>query len=55
MMRTFVGVNISLGMPINKSIQKFQDRFVFDIEVWNYEALKYLCGNGKVELIDFNN
>ena len=56
MMRTFVGVNISLGMPINKSIQKFQNRFVFDEEIWHYEAIKKdLYRNGKVELIDFNN
>jgi hypothetical protein len=55
MMRTYIGVNISLGVPINKSILKFQDRFVFDEEVWHYEAIKKdIYRNGKVELIDFN-
>jgi hypothetical protein len=56
MMRTYIGVNISLGVPINKSILKFQNRFVFDEEVWHYEAIKKdIYRNGKVELIDFNN
>ena len=56
MMRTYIGVNISLGVPINKSILKFQNRFVFDEEVWRYEAIKKdIYRNGKVELIDFNN
>jgi hypothetical protein len=55
MMRTYIGVNISLGLPINKSILKFQNRFVFEEEVWHYEAIKKdLYRNGKVELIDFN-
>jgi hypothetical protein len=55
-MRTYIGVNISLGVPINKSILKFQNRFVFDEEVWHYEAIKKdIYRNGKVDLIDFNN
>lgn len=55
MMRTYIGVNISLGVPINKSILKFQNRFVFEEEVWHYEAIKKdIYRNGKVELIDFN-
>jgi len=35
---------------------KFQNRFIFEEEVWHYEAIKKdIYRNGKVELIDFNN
>ena len=56
MMRSVVGVNVGLGIPINKSIEKFQNRFLFDEEVWKYEAIKKdFYRNGQVEIIDFNN
>ena len=55
MMRSVVGVNIGLGIPINKSIEKFQERFKFDEDVWKYDAIKKdFYRNGQVEIIDFN-
>ena len=55
MMRSIVRVNVGLGIPINKSIEKFQDRFQFDEEIWKYEAIKKdFYRNGQVEIIDFD-
>jgi hypothetical protein len=56
MMRSVVGVNIGLGLPINKSIERFQDRFLFCEDTWRYEAIKKdFYRNGQVELVDFDN
>jgi hypothetical protein len=56
MMRSIIGVNIGLGLPINKSIEKFQDRFQFHEDIWKYEAIKKdFYRNGQVELVDFDN
>lgn len=56
MMRTVVGVNHGLGIPINKSIERFQERFKFDEDVWRYEAIKKdFYRNGQVEIVDFEN
>lgn len=55
MMRTVVGVNHGLGIPINKSIERFQERFRFDEDVWRYEAIKKdFYRNGQVEVVDFD-
>ncbi len=55
MMRTIVGITHGLGIPINKSIERFQDRFRFDEDVWRYEAIKKdFYRNGQVLLVDFD-
>jgi hypothetical protein len=55
MMRNIVGVHIGLGMPINKSIIKFQNRFLFDEDTWPYQTIKKdFYRNGRVEIIDFD-
>ena len=54
MMRSIIGVNIGLGIPINKSIERFQKRFRFDEDVWHYEAIKKdFYRHGQIELVDF--
>ena len=56
LMRNVVGVNHGLGIPINKSIERFQERFKFDEDVWRYEAIKKdFYRNGQVEVVDFEN
>jgi len=56
MMRSIVGINIGLGLPINKSIERFQNRFHFYEDIWRYEAIKKdFYRNGQVDLIDFEN
>ena len=56
MMRSMVGVYNGIGLPIRDSIWKFQTRFGFEEETWNFDSIKkdfYRNGiNGK---IDFNN
>ena len=53
MMRTIVGITNGLGVPINKSIERFQTRFKFDEDVWRYEAIKKdFYRNGQVLLVD---
>lgn len=55
MMRSIVGVHIGLGLPINKSIIKFQDRFHYDEDVWPYQTIKKdFYRNGMVEVVDFD-
>ena len=55
-MRSLVGFYIAMGLPINKGIEKFQDRFRFEEEIWHYEAIKKdFYRNGQVEVVDFNN
>lgn len=54
MMRTVVGVNVSLGIPVNKSIERFQERFRFLEDVWGYEAIKKdFYRHGAVNVVDF--
>lgn len=40
LMRSMVGVYHAIGLPINVSIEKFQTRFGFDEDVWNYQTIK---------------
>ena len=55
-MRTLVGIYTSLGLPIFKSIQKFQEKFDFTEDDWKYEAIKKdFYRNGIKENIDFDN
>ena len=54
MMRSIIGIHVSLGMPINKSIEKFQERYRFDEDIWKYEAIKKdFFRNGRLERVDF--
>jgi len=54
-MRTTVGIYLGMGLPLNVSINKFQDRFGFDEDTWCYQTIKkdfYRQGNRHT--IDFN-
>jgi len=56
MMRNIIGVSVGLGMPMNKSIVKFQTTFLFDEDIWAYESIKKdFYRNAKVDIIDFEN
>ena len=56
LMRSMVGVYHGLGLPVFKSIDKFQNRFQFDEDVWKSEAIKKdFYRNGHKEQIDFDN
>jgi len=39
-MRSIVGVYVSLGRPINISINRFQEKFGFNEDIWSYESIK---------------
>ena len=55
-MRSFVGIYSGLGLPVFKSIDKFQSRFEFDEDVWRYEAIKKdFYRHGVKQKIDFDN
>lgn len=55
-MRNVIGVNHSIGLPLKTTINKFQDRFGFDEDTWNYETIKKdFNRNGMVEKLDFEN
>ena len=54
MMRSFVGVYVAAGMPIFKSINLFQERFLFDDAHWDYQTIKKdFYRNGTNAKIDF--
>ena len=54
MMRSFVGVYVAAGMPIFKSINLFQERFLFDDVHWDYQTIKKdFYRNGTNAKIDF--
>ena len=56
MMRSFVGVYVAAGMPIFKSINMFQERFLFDDTHWDYQSIKKdFYRNGTNAKIDFGN
>jgi hypothetical protein len=56
MMRNVVGVYHAIGLPFKNSITKFQDRFGFDEDTWNYQSIKKdFYRNGQVEVVDFDN
>ena len=56
LMRSMVGLYHALGLPINISITRFQDKFYFDENVWPYQSIKKdFYRNGAVEQIDFEN
>lgn len=53
-MRTMVGVNHCLGMPINLSIYKFQEDYYFEESVWSYDSIrKDFYRNGHIQEIDW--
>ncbi len=55
LMRSMVGIYHGLGLPINVSINKFQDRFFFDENVWQYQSIKKdFYRNGTTSKIDFD-
>lgn len=54
LMRNFVGVYHSLGLPYKNSITRFQQRHNFDEDVWSYQTIKKdFFRNGTVEDLDF--
>ena len=53
-MRSFVGVYVAAGMPIFKSINLFQERFLFEDTHWDYQSIKKdFYRNGTNAKIDF--
>jgi hypothetical protein len=56
LMRSMVGIYHGLGLPVNVSITKFQDRFYFDENVWPYDSIrKDFYRNGNNYKVDFDN
>lgn len=56
LMRSMVGIYHGLGLPMNVSITKFQDRFLFDEEAWPYQSIKKdLFRHTNYVEIDFDN
>ena len=56
LMRSFVGVYVALGIPPYISINKFQQRFQFDENSWQFETIKKdFYRNGMKDPLDFNN
>lgn len=56
LMRLMVGLNIAIGRPIKTSIITFQDRYLFDENVWPYQSIKKdFFRNGTPHRIDFEN
>ncbi|NQU51034.1 MAG: hypothetical protein HQ522_00690 [Bacteroidetes bacterium] len=54
MMRTMVAIYHGLGLPIFKSIKKFQELFEFEEDDWRYEAIKKdFYRNGFNQKVDF--
>lgn len=55
LMRSMVGVTYAIGLPINKSIERFQMKFGFSEEDWTYQTIKKdFYRNGKHDKIDFD-
>jgi hypothetical protein len=51
-----VGTMISIGLPVNKSILRFQKQFQFTEDIWSYETIKkdyYRRGHNNI--LDFDN
>jgi hypothetical protein len=56
LMRNVVGIYNSLGVPLKNSINKFQDRFGFDEDIWSYQTIKKdFYRNGTIDVVDFDN
>ena len=56
MMRSMVAIYHGLGLPIFKSIKKFQELFKFEEDDWKYEAIKKdFYRNGFNQKVDFDN
>jgi len=56
MMRSIVGTMISVGLPVNKSILRFQNQFGFIEDIWPYETIKKdYYRRGHNHIVDFNN
>ncbi len=55
MMRHHVGTFVGLGLPINKSISKFQNNFGFTEDIWQYQSIKKdFYRNGSSCIIDYD-
>lgn len=55
LMRSMVGVYISLGLPFNISINRFQEQFSFSENEWTYESIKKdFYRNGTYSKVDFD-
>jgi len=39
-MRTVIGIYTGIGLPLKNSIIKFQEKFGFDEDTWNYDSIK---------------
>ena len=56
MMRSIVGTMVSIGLPVNKSILRFQQQFQFTEDIWSYESIKKdFYRKGHNNILDFNN
>jgi len=56
LMRSMISIYHGLGLPINICINKFQERFYFDENVWTYESIKKdFYRNGYNQCVDFDN
>jgi len=54
LMRTIVGVYHAMGLPLVSAINKFQDKFYFDENIWPYQSIKKdFYRNGTISKIDF--
>lgn len=55
LMRSVVGIYHAMGLPLYVSIQKFQDKFYFDEDVWPYQSIKKdFFRNGTIAKIEFD-
>jgi hypothetical protein len=53
-MRTWIGVETSIGIPLFRSIHNFQDKYNFDEDDWKFEAIKKdFYRNAPKQSIDF--
>lgn len=56
MMRNIVSIYNALGLAMNVSIVKFQDKFLFDEQAWPYQSIKKdLFRHSNYKKIDFEN
>lgn len=55
LMRSVVGIYHAMGLPLYISIQKFQEKFYFDEDVWPYQSIKKdFFRNGTISKIEFD-
>lgn len=56
MMRSIVGIYVALGFPVTTSIQKFQEHYGYNEDIWSYDTIKKdFTRNAEIEKFDFEN